>query len=68
MNKEEEEEDLGYYFLDFVKTCEAIRNTQGKNKKIEIIAKYISKLNHDSYALQFYFFQERCFQEDRLII
>jgi hypothetical protein len=38
-----EEEDLGYYFSDFVKTCEAIRNTQGKNKKIDVIANCISK-------------------------
>src|SRR5690242_10968802 len=57
---EKESEDLGY-FSDFVKTCEAIRITQGKNKKIDIIAEYISKLNQDSLYIAVLFLSGKVF-------
>ncbi|MGN6630450.1 MAG: ATP-dependent DNA ligase [Candidatus Nitrosocosmicus sp.] len=57
----EEEDNSGYYFSDLVKTCEAIRNTQGKNKKIDIIANYISKLNQDSLRIAVLFLSGKVF-------
>jgi DNA ligase 1 len=49
------------YFSAFVETCEAIRVTQSKNKKVDLISQYISYLNEDSLYIAVLFLSGKVF-------
>jgi DNA ligase-1 len=49
------------YFSAFAETCEEIRVTQSKNKKVDIISKYISDLNEDSLYIAVLFLSGKVF-------
>ena len=49
------------YFSAFAETCEAIRVTQSKNKKVDLISQYISDLNEDSLYIAVLFLSGKVF-------
>jgi DNA ligase 1 len=50
------------FFSTFVDTCESIRLTPSKNKKVDIISQYISHLQEDSLATAVLFLSGKIFQ------
>ena len=57
-----EKDDNGVsYFFNFVQTCESIRVTSSKNKKVDLISQYISYLNEDSLYIAVLFLSGKVF-------
>jgi DNA ligase-1 len=50
------------FFSTFVDTCESIRLTSSKNKKVDIISQYISHLQEESLATAVLFLSGKIFQ------
>ena len=49
------------YFFTLVETCESIRITTSKNKKVDLIVQYISGLNEDSLPIAVLFLSGKIF-------
>ena len=56
-----EKDDKISYFSTLVETCEAIRVTPSKNKKVDLISQYISYLNEDSLYIAVLFLSGKVF-------
>jgi DNA ligase-1 len=67
MNEKDENNGVSYFF-SFVQICEAIRLTQSKNNKVQIISNYISNLDEDSLYIAILFLSGKFFQEVHQII
>lgn len=59
--KEREKQALASYFSSLVETCEVVRNTNSKNKKIDILVKYLSTLDESSLQIAVLFLSGRTF-------
>jgi DNA ligase 1 len=56
-----ERENKVSHFFTFVQTCESIRGTSSKNKKIDLISQYFSLLNEDSLYIAVLFLSGKVF-------
>jgi DNA ligase-1 len=59
--KESESQVLSSYFSSLVETCELVRDTSSKNKKVDILVKYISTLDESSLQIAVLFLSGRIF-------
>jgi len=60
-NERKYEQVLSSYFSSLVETCELVRNTSSKNKKIDILANYLSTLDESSLQIAVLFLSGRIF-------
>jgi DNA ligase 1 len=57
----EKDDNRVSYFFAFVQTCESIRVTSSKNKKVDLISQYLSYLNEDSLYIAVLFLSGKVF-------